>query len=169
MAQRSGPSSSTCPSPCCVGLLFRPLRAFAAAQTPLRGSGDVVLLGSAHAKRVTSTRCCAVAAQIRDGGLDVRFNVPLAGSLVPSRFHGRDRRVRSLIIEVRRDVYVKDATGRDGWLRGGAGAGEHAARERGGAGAGVGSPECVAPFGADVAFVSGLRIIEPSRGKRRPR
>lgn len=51
------------------------------------------------------------AAQIRERGLDVTFNAPFSGSLVPARFHGREPRVRSLMIEVRRDLYMDEATG----------------------------------------------------------
>ena len=43
--------------------------------------------------------------------LDLGFNTPFSGSLVPSRFHRRDPRVRSLMIEVRRDLYMDEATG----------------------------------------------------------
>lgn len=51
------------------------------------------------------------AAQIRERGLDVTFNEPFAGSIVPSKFYRQDRRVRSLMIEVRRDLYMNEATG----------------------------------------------------------
>lgn len=48
---------------------------------------------------------------IRAAGLDVAANTPFAGSLVPSRFYGGDARVRSLMIELRRDLYMDEATG----------------------------------------------------------
>lgn len=51
------------------------------------------------------------AGRIRERGLDVSFNAPFAGSLVPARFHGREPRVRSLMIEVRRDLYMDEPTG----------------------------------------------------------
>jgi N-formylglutamate deformylase len=51
-------------------------------------------------------------AQIREHGLEVAFNTPFAGSLVPSRFYQRDRRVRSLMIELRRDLYMDEASGK---------------------------------------------------------
>lgn len=50
-------------------------------------------------------------AQIRERGLEVAFNSPFAGSLVPSRFYQRDRRVRSLMIEIRRDLYMDETNG----------------------------------------------------------
>jgi N-formylglutamate deformylase len=49
--------------------------------------------------------------RIREAGLDVAVNTPCAGSLVPARFFGRDARVRSLMIELRRDLYMDEATG----------------------------------------------------------
>lgn len=49
--------------------------------------------------------------QIRQCGLTVAFNAPFAGSLVPSRFYQRDLRVRSLMIELRRDLYMNETTG----------------------------------------------------------
>ncbi len=39
------------------------------------------------------------------------FNTPFAGSLVPTRFYRRDARVRSLMIELRRDHYMDERTG----------------------------------------------------------
>ena len=50
-------------------------------------------------------------AQLRDHELDVTFNSPFAGSLVPSLFYQRDRRVRSLMIELRRDLYMNETNG----------------------------------------------------------
>ena len=40
-------------------------------------------------------------------GFDVGVNEPFAGSLVPSTFYLKDSRVQSIMIEVRRDVYLK--------------------------------------------------------------
>ncbi|HEX7604965.1 MAG TPA: N-formylglutamate amidohydrolase [Polyangiaceae bacterium] len=51
------------------------------------------------------------AAQIRERGLDVSFNAPFSGSLVPARFYRREPRVRALMIEVRRDLYMEETTG----------------------------------------------------------
>lgn len=51
------------------------------------------------------------AEQIRGRGLEVGFNTPFAGSLVPTRFYRRDSRVRSLMIELRRDRYMDERTG----------------------------------------------------------
>lgn len=51
------------------------------------------------------------AAQLRQRRLAFAFNSPFAGSLVPSRFYQRDRRVRSLMIEVRRDLYMDETRG----------------------------------------------------------
>ena len=50
-------------------------------------------------------------AEARARGLEVGFNTPFAGSLVPTRFYRRDARVRSLMIELRRDHYMDERTG----------------------------------------------------------
>jgi len=41
----------------------------------------------------------------------VRFNVPLSGSLVPGRHYLTDPQVKSMMIEVKRSVYMDEATG----------------------------------------------------------
>lgn len=41
----------------------------------------------------------------------VGLNTPFSGALVPSRYCGVDQRVAALMIEVRRDVYLREATG----------------------------------------------------------
>jgi len=55
--------------------------------------------------------CNRWASQIRGRGLEVGYNTPFAGSLVPSRFYRRDSRVRSLMVELRRDRYMDERTG----------------------------------------------------------
>ncbi len=47
-------------------------------------------------------------------GLRVAVNWPFAGSLVPAAWYGRDDRVRSVMIEVRRGLYCDEATGEAG-------------------------------------------------------
>jgi len=44
-------------------------------------------------------------------GLEVRHNEPFAGSYVPLRYYKRDKRVRSIMVEVRRDLYMDEETG----------------------------------------------------------
>ena len=44
-------------------------------------------------------------------GFSGSVNRPFGGSIVPSRFWNRDNRVRSFMIEVRRDVYMNERTG----------------------------------------------------------
>jgi len=44
-------------------------------------------------------------------GLTVAVNRPYAGALVPAEFHGRDRRVSSLMIEVSRRRYMQEEGG----------------------------------------------------------
>jgi N-formylglutamate deformylase len=62
----------------------------------------------AHGDDVLRDRWSALA---RARGLEVGFNTPFVGSLVPTRFYQRDARVRSLMIELRRDHYMDERTG----------------------------------------------------------
>jgi N-formylglutamate amidohydrolase len=48
---------------------------------------------------------------VRAHGFTVALNRPFAGSLVPSKHWSTDARVRSVMIEVRRDLYMDEATG----------------------------------------------------------
>lgn len=47
----------------------------------------------------------------RDRGFVVGVDVPFGGAIVPNRFFGREARVQSLMVEVRRDLYMDEATG----------------------------------------------------------
>jgi N-formylglutamate amidohydrolase len=53
----------------------------------------------------------ALAEALRAEGLSVAFDRPFAGTMVPSAFFGRDTRLRSVMIEVRRGLYMDEATG----------------------------------------------------------
>ena len=44
-------------------------------------------------------------------GFSVRKDFPFAGALVPSKFYKQDSRVSAVMIEVRRDLYMDEATG----------------------------------------------------------
>ena len=44
-------------------------------------------------------------------GFHVGVNTPFAGALVPNAYYGRDQRVQSVMIEVRRDLYMDERTG----------------------------------------------------------
>ncbi len=44
-------------------------------------------------------------------GFRVGVNRPFAGALVPNAYYGRDQRVQSVMIEVRRDLYMDERTG----------------------------------------------------------
>jgi len=46
-----------------------------------------------------------------DRGFRVGVNRPFAGALVPNAYYGRDQRVQSVMIEVRRDLYMDKRTG----------------------------------------------------------
>lgn len=47
----------------------------------------------------------------RDAGFTVKRDSPFAGSLVPLAHHGRDRRVTTVMLEIRRGLYCDEATG----------------------------------------------------------
>jgi N-formylglutamate amidohydrolase len=47
----------------------------------------------------------------RAHGFVVGVNLPFSGTMVPNRFFGQDPRVQSIMIEVRRDLYMHEATG----------------------------------------------------------
>lgn len=47
----------------------------------------------------------------RDRGLEVAVDTPFTGAFVPGRFFGREARVRALMVEVRRDLYMDESTG----------------------------------------------------------
>jgi N-formylglutamate amidohydrolase len=44
-------------------------------------------------------------------GFGVGVDVPFSGAIVPDRFFGREPRVQSVMIEVRRDLYMDEGTG----------------------------------------------------------
>jgi N-formylglutamate amidohydrolase len=46
-----------------------------------------------------------------DRGFSVGVNRPFAGALVPNAYYGQDQRVQSVMIEVRRDLYMDERTG----------------------------------------------------------
>lgn len=47
-------------------------------------------------------------------GLDVAVDRPFRGAMVPGAFHGNDPRVQSIMVEVRRDLYLDESTGERG-------------------------------------------------------
>ena len=55
----------------------------------------------------------------RARGFGVGVDIPFSGAIVPNRFFGKEPRVQSLMIEVRRDLYMDEATGErhDGFER----------------------------------------------------
>ena len=53
----------------------------------------------------------ALEASFAAAGYVVRRNSPFAGTFVPSGYYGRDHRVRSVMIEVRRGLYMDEAAG----------------------------------------------------------
>lgn len=95
---------------CCilVDLHSFPRRALAYEDASLARPQACIGFDDAHVDAALRDRW---AAHIRERGLEVGFNTPFAGSLVPSRFYHRDMRVRSLMIEVRRDLYMDERTG----------------------------------------------------------
>ncbi len=57
------------------------------------------------------TLACAMEEAFAMEGLRVRRDAPFAGTFVPSGYFGTDDRVHSVMIEVRRDLYMDEATG----------------------------------------------------------
>jgi N-formylglutamate amidohydrolase len=47
----------------------------------------------------------------RNVGFSVDVDLPFAGALTPLKHYGKDQRVKALMIEVRRDLYMDEATG----------------------------------------------------------
>ena len=45
-------------------------------------------------------------------GFEVAINTPFAGAITPIKFYEKDSRVSSLMIEVRRDLYMNEAAGK---------------------------------------------------------
>ncbi|WP_086301243.1 N-formylglutamate amidohydrolase [Campylobacter devanensis] len=45
-------------------------------------------------------------------GFEVALNTPFAGAITPIKFYEKDSRVSSLMIEVRRDLYMDETTGK---------------------------------------------------------
>jgi N-formylglutamate deformylase len=52
----------------------------------------------------------AIVQAYREPGFDVAFNTPFAGTLVPLAHYQRELRVQSVMIEIRRDVYMNERT-----------------------------------------------------------
>jgi N-formylglutamate amidohydrolase len=55
-----------------------------------------------------------LARALRAQGFEVAVDRPFAGALVPLRWYGTDPRVASIMVEVRRDLYLDEATGAPG-------------------------------------------------------
>ena len=47
----------------------------------------------------------------RRQGFEVDLDTPFAGSIVPMKFYQKDERVKSIMIEIRRDLYMDETTG----------------------------------------------------------
>ena len=47
----------------------------------------------------------------KDFNFTVKYNRPFKGSIVPLKFYNKDKRVQSVMIEVRRDLYMNEKTG----------------------------------------------------------
>ena len=48
---------------------------------------------------------------LKDLNFTVKYNEPFKGSIVPLKFYNKDKRVQSLMIEVRRDLYMDEKSG----------------------------------------------------------
>jgi len=61
----------------------------------------------------TSSQLAENALNIFSGaGFNVASNTPFAGALVPSKHYGKDKRVSAIMLEVRRDLYLNEETGK---------------------------------------------------------
>jgi N-formylglutamate amidohydrolase len=59
----------------------------------------------------TSDELTAVATKLfQEAGFDVAINVPFSGAIVPSNVYRKDDNVQSIMIEVRRDLYMDEST-----------------------------------------------------------
>ena len=45
-------------------------------------------------------------------GFEVMLDKPFRGALIPNAFYGKDPRVQSIMVELRRDLYMDEATGK---------------------------------------------------------
>ena len=48
----------------------------------------------------------------RDAGFTVGLNTPFSGALVPIKHYGKDKRVSAVMLEIRRDLYLNEETGK---------------------------------------------------------
>lgn len=53
----------------------------------------------------------ALTIAFRKQGFEVDIDTPFSGSIVPTKFYEKDHRVQSVMIEVRRDLYMDEETG----------------------------------------------------------
>ena len=74
------------------------------------GSLDRLAAARADAAHTPLERAGAMAAAFEAEGFRVKRDSPFAGSFVPGGFYGRERRVRSVMIEVRRGLYMDEST-----------------------------------------------------------
>ena len=61
-----------------------------------------------HTPPILVEQICDV---VRDAGHTIGVNEPYSGTLVPMRFYRKDHRVWSVMIEVRRDLYMNESKG----------------------------------------------------------
>ena len=59
----------------------------------------------------------ALARRFEAHGFEVGINTPFAGALVPIKYYKQDKRVRAVMIEIRRDIYLHEQSAfpRDNW------------------------------------------------------
>lgn len=63
----------------------------------------------------TPTNLCDAAVKgFADAGFSVTIDTPFAGALTPLKHYGKDHRVKAIMIEVRRDLYMDEHTGARG-------------------------------------------------------
>jgi N-formylglutamate deformylase len=69
-----------------------------------------ICLGSEE-QHTPDSLCDMAISLFTKAGFDVAVNQPFGGAVVPDEFYHRDMRISSLMIEVRRDLYMNEATG----------------------------------------------------------
>ena len=52
-----------------------------------------------------------IGALFKKSNFTVKYNAPFKGSIVPLKFYNKDKRVQSILIEVRRDLYMNEHSG----------------------------------------------------------
>jgi N-formylglutamate amidohydrolase len=87
---------------------------FPSQRLPYEIGGDgpraEICIGTDSFHTPTSLRDAAVKG-FADAGFSVTVDTPFAGALTPLKHYGKDHRVKAIMVEVRRDLYMNEHTG----------------------------------------------------------